>query len=184
MDVFEYCYIFVIGSLSKSFFMETKKLNLCEILKDCPEGTMLYSPFLGTVFFGYIDEDYKDITVIDDKDNRFTFDSQGVLLNAADGECCLFPSKKNRDWNTWKNPKPKVKRFDPRTLKPFDKVLTRDEFNYVWCPSLFGYMVENDAYPCRCCDDNYRYCIPYNDDTKHLVGTTDEAPVYYRYWEE
>ena len=129
MDVFEYCYIFVIGSLSKSFFMETKKLNLCEILKDCPEGTMLYSPFLGTVFFGYIDEDYKDITVIDDKDNRFTFDSQGALLNAADGECCLFPSKKNRDWNTWKNPKPKVKRFDPRTLKPFDKVLTRDEFN-------------------------------------------------------
>ena len=25
--------------------------------------------------------------------------------------------------------------------------------------------------------------IPYNDETKHLVGTTDEAPEYYRYWE-
>lgn len=30
----------------------------------------------------------------------------------------------------------------------------------------------------------YVYCIPYNDDTKHLVNTTDEAPEYYRYWEE
>ena len=28
------------------------------------------------------------------------------------------------------------------------------------------------------------YCIPYNDETKHLVGTTDEAPGFYRYWEE
>ena len=25
--------------------------------------------------------------------------------------------------------------------------------------------------------------IPYNDDTKHLVGTCDEAPDYYRYWD-
>ena len=26
--------------------------------------------------------------------------------------------------------------------------------------------------------------IPYNDETKHLVGTTDEAPEFYRYWED
>ena len=30
----------------------------------------------------------------------------------------------------------------------------------------------------------YKYCVPYNDDTKHLVGTTEEAPEYYRYWED
>ena len=29
-----------------------------------------------------------------------------------------------------------------------------------------------------------RMCIPYNDETKHLVGTTDEAHEYYRYWED
>ena len=27
-------------------------------------------------------------------------------------------------------------------------------------------------------------CIPYNNDTKHLVGTTEEAPEHYRYWDE
>ena len=33
-------------------------------------------------------------------------------------------------------------------------------------------------------DYTYKYYIPYNDDTKHLVGTTDEAPEFYRYWED
>ena len=34
------------------------------------------------------------------------------------------------------------------------------------------------------CWNAYTYCIPYNDDTKHLVGTTEEAPEYYRYWKD
>lgn len=31
---------------------------------------------------------------------------------------------------------------------------------------------------------HYDYCIPYNDDTKHLVGKIEDAPVIYRYWED
>ena len=27
-------------------------------------------------------------------------------------------------------------------------------------------------------------CIPYNDDTKYLAGTTGEAPEFYRYWDK
>ena len=27
----------------------------------------------------------------------------------------------------------------------------------------------------------WKFCIPYNDDTKHLLCTTEEAPEYYRY---
>ena len=40
------------------------------------------------------------------------------------------------------------------------------------------------SYRYSCISDYYKYCIPYNDDTKHLVGTKDEAPEYYRYWED
>ena len=29
---------------------------------------------------------------------------------------------------------------------------------------------------------HYKMCIPYNDETKHLVGTNEEAPEYYRQW--
>lgn len=30
----------------------------------------------------------------------------------------------------------------------------------------------------------YKMCIPYNDETKHLIGTNEEAPEYYKYWED
>ena len=53
-----------------------------------------------------------------------------------------------------------------------------------WTCAIFSHISDyNYGFPCNCCDRVYRYCIPYNDETKHLVGTTDEAPEYYRYWE-
>ena len=32
--------------------------------------------------------------------------------------------------------------------------------------------------------DDVVMAIPYNDETKHLVGMTEEAPEYYIYWED
>ena len=49
---------------------------------------------------------------------------------------------------------------------------------------IFSHYVEGDMYPYKCVGNNYKLCIPYNDDTKHLVGTTNEAPEFYRYWED
>ena len=75
-------------------------------------------------------------------------------------------------------------RFDPHTLKPFDKILVRQSIFDSWLCDHFSFM--NDDAACRFwCSSNYWcYCIPYNEETKHLVGTTDEAPEYYRYWEK
>ena len=42
----------------------------------------------------------------------------------------------------------------------------------------------NNTYPYRCVGSPCIYCIPYNDDTKHILGTTEEAPEFYRYWED
>ena len=79
----------------------------------------------------------------------------------------------------------KKERFDPKTLKPFEKVLVRDSDNESWCCDLFSHIKEeNTCYKYVASGFFlYRCCIPYNDDTKHLVGTTEEAPDYYRYWE-
>ena len=74
--------------------------------------------------------------------------------------------------------------FDPKTLQPFDRVLVRNFKAYKWKCEHFSYFKENDDYPYMCCSNSYAFCIPYNDDTKHLIGTSDEAPEYYRYWEE
>lgn len=76
-------------------------------------------------------------------------------------------------------------KFDPKTLQPFDKVLVRDDSLECWEAQLFSHIIKDENhFPYVCTNDSNRYCIPYNDDTKHLVGTTDEAPVYYRYWED
>lgn len=81
------------------------------------------------------------------------------------------------------NKKPK---FDPKTLKPFDKVLARDTENTRWRCAFYSHTRENESSPHKYCTTSSVYicCIPYNDDTKHLVGTIDEAPEFYRYWED
>lgn len=78
-------------------------------------------------------------------------------------------------------------KFDPKTLQPFDKVLVRyDSVKGQWRCTLFSHIIENEKIPYRFVTSNnsYEYCIPYNEDTKHLAGTCEEAPEYYRYWED
>ena len=77
-----------------------------------------------------------------------------------------------------------VERFDPNTLKPYDKVLVRDCNSGNWVCALFLHIGDKDTYPYYCVGNYYRWCIPYNDDTKHLIGTSELPSKYYRYWEE
>ena len=74
-------------------------------------------------------------------------------------------------------------KFNPKTLKPFDKVLCRNGLD-IWRCDFFSSYMEIYVCPNVCIGGSYLNCIPYNDDTKHLVGTYDKAPEYYRYWED
>lgn len=74
-------------------------------------------------------------------------------------------------------------KFDPKTLKPFDKVLVRDTIFGYWECEFFSHHMD-DTYPYVGITSSYKYCIPYNDETKYLVGTDDEAPEFYKYWED
>lgn len=160
-----------------------ENINLCEILKNCPEGTELYSSIHGKVLFSGIDKlDICPIEVItngyDGNDSITNFAADGRYLHFCEAECVLFPSKDQRDWSKWKCPKPK---FDPNTLKPFDKVLVRDSYYDAWKCMLFSHMIKNERFPYICVGHPFAYCIPYNEETKHLVGTKEEEPEYYRY---
>ena len=161
-----------------------ENLNLVEILKDCPKGTKLYSLVHGEVEFEHIEtycrHQYVIIKLKDFLLERINFN--GKLYNSYNGECILFPSKDQRDWSKFTAPWHKKERFDPNTLKPFDKVLVRDCDNSIWGCTMFSHTVE-DEFPYACFETRWKRCIPYNEDTKHLVGTTEEAPEYYRNWE-
>lgn len=75
-------------------------------------------------------------------------------------------------------------KFDPKTLQPFDRVLVRDKDYENWNCGFFSHKDASCIYHCRCIGTPYIYCIPYNEETKHLVGTNEEAPEYYKYWED
>ena len=252
-----------------------EKLNLVEILKDCPKGTKLYSTIFGEVEFESIHNSscsikYKTIT-----GRSFDVTCEGKMFADYDGECTLYPSKDQRDWekfipfkdgdvlsykstflknrtiyiykynrlmnttyyialsgdtdstfrisnkveqalngynstarfateeekqklfqaikdNGYKwNAETKTleklvpNRFDPNTLKPFDKVLVRDTHNGVWSCRFFSHIMgKTEFYRYATTNNFYKYCIPYNEETKHLVGTNEEAPEYYKYWED
>ena len=157
-----------------------ENLNLVEILKDCPKGTKLYSTIYGEVEFIGISTGEFHVKYVKDDDSLGSATAQGLLLSCFDGECTLFPSKEQRDWSKFKPKKPK---FDPKTLKHFDRIIALIDKQGLWCCELFSFIQERTNL-IRGCGEYYKYCVPYNEDTKHLVGTNDEAPEYYRYWED
>lgn len=60
-------------------------------------------------------------------------------------------------------------------FQPFDKVLVRDHDGQKWIPTLFGFFCqdEGERYPYETAYGAYKYCIPYNEKTKHLLGTKE-----------
>ena len=158
-----------------------ENLNLVEILKDCPKGTKLYSPLFGEVELDCVKEHGEyPIRVFLKNGIEVDFTLEGTMYPLYyEGVRVLFPSKEQRDWSKFK---PKQPKFDPKTLQPFDKVLVRDRIVELWYCNFFSHrFFDKYAHIDGCV---YHYCIPYNEDTKHLVGTAEEAPEFYRYWED
>lgn len=80
--------------------------------------------------------------------------------------------KKGKAWDAEKKQivdlKPKCE------FNPFDKVLGRNEKDDVWEAELFSHYREESQFPFRCIGFSRKYCIPYNEETAHLLGTTDD----------
>ena len=166
-----------------------ENIDLTKILKDCPIGWEFYSSIYGNVNFRRI-KNNTDCPIV-----FFFIDKEGITMHRSvtkqgldepwcEGECTFFPSREQRDWSKFTAPWYKKGKFDPNTLKAFDRVLVRNYKTTKWRCDHFSHFDGGNYNPCiaSCC--SYTFCIPYNDDTKHLVGTTDEAPEYYRYWED
>ena len=163
-----------------------ENIDLTKILKDCPDGEQFWSPMLGYVKLYNINQERKIVSVILETDATWDINANGTISigNVTSPDIMLYPSKDQRDWSKFTAPWYKKEKFDPNTLKPFDKVLAKDSSTSLWRIALFSHMVKSRVFSCVCMHTNFMYCIPYNDETKHLVGTTDEAPEYYRYWDD
>lgn len=120
---------------------------------------------------GSIDYDVPVYNLGTDRFRYATEEEKQELFNAL--------AKENKAWDSEKKQivdlKPKVDE-----LKPFDKVLVRDYLEDKWMPNFFSCYDGTSEYKYGCIAGNSdnvvfsKYCIPYNEETKHLLGTTDE----------
>ena len=171
-----------------------ENLDLTKILEGCPKGTKFYSSDFGEVTFFEVsshDWDHYPIRLhyrgeVSSRPLVTTLTKNGQNYYGYDGECTLFPSKTQRDWSKFVRfwDKSKKEKFDVNTLQPFDKVLVRDVYKKCWVCTLFSHIDNDVSFPVYCSSDCFATCIPYNEDTKHLVGTTDDCPEYYKWWEK
>ena len=179
-----------------------ENIDLTKILKDCPIGWQFWSSVYGDVEFVEIyrkpvlcnprprEDEWFGQEIHNSKHpilfwaNGFEHrvSSRGEMIKGC-GECTFFPSRDQRDWSKFTAPWYKKEKFDPNTFQPFDRVLTHFD-NERWDINFYSYKNPSWPWPYTCMDKSYKYCIPYNDETKHLVGTTDEAPEYYKHWED
>lgn len=92
---------------------------------------------------------------------------------ATEEEKKQFFSALEKEGKRWDSDKKAIVDLKPKVeLKPFDKVLIRDFDSQAWQVSLFGYKDSDFYYCCNGC--GWNQCIPYNEETAHLLGTTGE----------
>ena len=169
-----------------------ENLDLTKILDGCPSGVQLYSTLHGDATLVKVTHDkYYPIEFtycpkVKNLGNVGFVTADGRPLFICDGECTLFPSKDQRDWSKFERfwDKPKVQRFDVTTLQPFDKVLSRYGTESIWMCTFFSHIIDKVNPYIDCNGITVHVCIPYNDDTKHLVGTNKDCPEYYKWWEK
>ena len=166
-----------------------ENLNLVKILDGCPKGTKLYSAIYGDVTLFEVDSSgfypIRLSGIVDDEVCNLIFATEDGKSLYGIGECTLFPSKDQRDWSKFVRfwDKPKVKKFDPKTLERFDKVLVRGQNGQDWRATFFSH-IDNPFNMVVCGSSYWKQCIPYNYETKNLVGTDNDCPEYYKWWSE
>ena len=170
-----------------------ENLDLTKILDGCPGGTLFYSTIYGDVYFIRVYptaiypsmDDYPIELVSCTKalkmHTKVWVTKEGLDKYNFDGECTLFPSKDQRDWSKferfWDKPKIGLDIFEP-----FDKVLVRNRETELWLLDMFAFHVTKNVV--KTLNGAYMQCIPYNEETKRLLGTNNDCPEYYKWWEE
>ena len=112
-------------------------------------------------------------------DDKFTEAEYGntkvhySLRSATDSEKQQLFDALAKKGKTWDSENKEVVNLKPKVeLKPFDKVLSRRCSEDYWVLNFYSH--KTDYYHICIDGSSNLYCIPYNEETAHLLGTTDE----------
>lgn len=121
-----------------------------------------------THYFTKIDDDdkIKDYFEVLEKKFKIKLDCKTLEAERIQPESNFFDDLAEACKNCLADSKQKIE------LQPFDKVLVRDNEDERWKPTFFGFKNENkENYPYVTVSGYYAQCVPYNEQTKHLLGT-------------
>lgn len=80
-----------------------------------------------------------------------------------------------KEGKAWDAEKKQIVDLKPKwTPKPFDRVITRGDDDSIWTANIFSHIDRYGQYVTIGCIGGYPYCIPYNEETAKLIGTTDD----------
>lgn len=97
----------------------------------------------------------------------------GVKYATEEEKQQLFEAlaKEGKAWNAEKK---QIVDLKPKwTPKPFDRVITRINNDVIWTANIFSHIDRHGKYVTIGCISGYRHCIPYNEETAKLIGTTN-----------
>lgn len=81
-----------------------------------------------------------------------------------------------KEGKAWDAEKKEVIDLEPKwTPKPFDRVITRVDDDAIWTANIFSHIDQYGEYVTIGCESGYSYCLPYNEETAKLIGTTKDV---------
>ena len=150
----------------------SEKINIAELLENCPKGMELYSPIFGKVYLDKV-RPHLGVVVTTDKEQsdfkeEFLYDGRYGM----NGECMIFPSKDQRDWSKFET---------PYKFKNGDIYYIKDVFGQEWvsiikkCENdkLYTYVdigISNNTFYCEASEGTC-YC---KDIIEHRLVTEEE----------
>ena len=109
---------------------------------------------------------FEDWLSFEDKQIYPIIETQQIILFDA-------LAKKGKAWGAEK--KQIVDLKQKWTPKPFDRVITRGGNDSIWTANIFSHIDRYGQYVTIGCIGGYPYCIPYNEETAKLIGTTKDV---------
>lgn len=98
-----------------------------------------------------------------------------VRLSTEEEKTAFFDALAKRG-KIWDVEKKKIIALKKKwTPKPFDRVITRNADDDIWTSNIFSHMDSHGEYVTIGCVGGYTYCIPYNEVTAKLIGTTNNV---------
>ncbi len=148
------------------------KLSFLEAMQALQEGFIVQTPSTPKIVF------------LLDCENDIVFTGTDNILNGAilDSSLCYCTDfiKENVQDTNWSIYNEKEQETVEWTPKKYESVLYRDTYTDQWVLDYFLRMTyRTKAYPYKTVYGERSICIPFNESTEHLLGTTDEPKVKY-----